>query len=123
MKKILIADDDESIANLLVNTLEAEGYEAYKVTQALRFFDAVREHQPDLILLDLMMPYLEGDDELRLMQMAPDMRDIPVIIVTAKHEAKQQEPHYRQLGVVTVVVKPFDINHLTQLIAKTIGPA
>lgn len=123
MKKILIADDEEPIANLLVNMLEAEGYEAFKVTQALRFFDAVRDHKPDLILLDLMMPYLEGEDELQLMRMTPDMQHIPVIIITARQEAKQQESHFRELGVVAVVLKPFDITPLTELVTETIGPA
>lgn len=121
MKKILVADDDVSIANLLTQALADEGYETYKAVQSLRFYDAVREHMPDLILLDLMMPYLEGDDELQLLQMNPETAHIPVIIVTAKTEAKREESRYRQLGVVSIVTKPFDIDQLVQLIKRTIG--
>ncbi|HZC06808.1 MAG TPA: response regulator [Ktedonobacterales bacterium] len=121
MKKILVADDDKTIAELLQQALEAEGYETYKATQSLRFYDAVMERQPDLILLDLMMPYLGGDDELQLLQMNPDTKNIPVIVVTARQEAKQEEAHYRTLGVVEIVTKPFDLDTLVGVIKRTIG--
>src|SRR5205823_13816443 len=81
-KKILIMDDDPTIADLLTEALADEGYETYMTTQSLRFYDAVRAHQPDLILLDLMMPYLDGRDELQLMAMGVEYQ-IPVIVVTA----------------------------------------
>lgn len=121
MKKILVADDDVAIAELLQQALDAEGYETYKATQALRFYDAVMERRPDLILLDLMMPYLAGEDELRLLQMNPDTQRIPVIVVTAKQEAKQEEDKYKRLGVIEIVTKPFDLDKLVDLIKRTIG--
>lgn len=121
MKKILVADDDVSIADLLSQALAEEGYETYKAVHSLRFYDEVREHQPDLILLDLMMPYLEGRDELMLLRMNADTAHIPVIVVTAHAEAKQEEADYRRLGVVEIVTKPFDLNQLVHLIRRTIG--
>lgn len=120
MKRILVADDDEHIAELLRQSLDSEGYETHKTTQSLRFYDAVIEYQPDLILLDLMMPYLEGEDELRLLQMDPRTQRIPVIVVTAVHEAKQEEARYQKLGVVEIVTKPFDLDKLIALIKRTI---
>ena len=122
-KKILIADDEPSVAEMLTQALATEGYETYKTTQSLRFYDAVREHHPDLILLDLMMPYLEGDDELRLLNMNPETRGIPVVIVTAKSEARQEMERYRQLGVVDIVIKPYNIDHLLQIIRGVVGHA
>lgn len=121
MKKILVADDDATIAELLQQALDAEGYETHKTTQSLRFFDAVMEHQPDLILLDLLMPYLQGEDELRLLRMNSATEHIPVIVVTAMQEAKQEEAKYRALGVVEIVTKPFDLDKLVNLIKRTIG--
>ena len=123
VKKILIADDEPSVAEMMVQALGAEGYETHKATQSLRFYDAVREHHPDLILLDLMMPYLEGDDELRLLNMNPETRGIPVVIVTAKSEARQEMERYRQLGVVDIVIKPYNIDHLLEIIRKVVGHA
>ena len=122
-KKILIADDDPSVAEMLVQALAAEGYETYKATQSLRVYDAVREHHPDLILLDLMMPYLEGEDELRLLNMNPETRGIPVVIVTAKAEARQEMAYYRQMGVVDIVIKPFQLDRLLQIVKNVIGNA
>jgi DNA-binding response OmpR family regulator len=121
MKTILVADDDKSIADLLQQALEAEGYETYKVTQALRFFDAVMERKPDLILLDLMMPYLNGEDELRILKMTPETQNIPVIVITADLDAAQDEEKYRQLGVVKIVTKPFDLDKLGDDIKHVIG--
>lgn len=122
-KKILIADDDPSVAEMLKQSLDAEGYETYKATQSLRFYDAVREHHPDLILLDLMMPYLEGDDELILLNMNPETRGIPVVIVTAKVDARQDLARYRTMGVAEVVLKPFKLDDLLQIIKSVLAKA
>lgn len=118
-KKILIMDDDPTIADLLREALADEGYETYMTTQSLRFYDAVREHSPDLILLDLMMQYLDGRDELKLMQMG-DYR-IPVIVVTAYLDAGNEEEEFREAGVVDIVYKPFDLDKLVDLVKATIG--
>ena len=119
-KKILIMDDDPTIADLLTEALADEGYETFMTTQSLRFYDALREHQPDLILLDLMMPYLDGRDELRLMEMGAD-HQIPVIIVTAFPGAGNEAEDFRKLGVVEIVYKPFDLEKLLELVRTTIG--
>jgi len=119
-KKILIMDDEPNIADLLNEAFADEGYETHMTTQSLRFYDAVREHQPDLILLDLMMPYLDGRDELKLMAMAVD-RTIPVIVVTAYLQAANEEKEFREAGVVHIVYKPFDLDKLVGLVKSTIG--
>lgn len=113
-------DDDPTIADLLTEALADEGYETYMSTQSLRFYDAIHEHQPDLVLLDLMMPYLDGRDELKLMAMGVD-RQIPVIVVTADVTAGNKEQELREAGVVHIVYKPFDLDKLVDLVKKTIG--
>jgi DNA-binding response OmpR family regulator len=118
-KNILIMDDDPTIADLLREALADEGYETHMTTQSLRFYDAVTEVRPDLILLDLMMQYLDGRDELRLMEM--DKRNIPVIVVTAFLDAKNEEEWFRRLGVKHIVYKPFDLDKLLDLVRATIG--
>lgn len=122
-KRILVADDDPYITNMLAEALGEEGYDVQKTIQSLRFYDAVRAHHPDLILLDLMMPYLEGEDELRLMHLSPDTANIPVIVITAKTDVEiaRDEPTLRQLGVLHIVRKPFDLNKLIALVKRTIG--
>ncbi|HET8842457.1 MAG TPA: response regulator [Ktedonobacteraceae bacterium] len=118
-KKILIMDDDPTIADLLREALADEGYETHMVTQSLRFFDAVTEVKPDLVLLDLMMQYLDGRDELQLMRMGSF--NIPVIVVTAFLDADKEADEFRQAGVVHIVYKPFDLDQLVELVKETIG--
>lgn len=119
-KRILIMDDEPTIADLLTEALADEGYETFMTTQSLRFFDAVREHQPDLILLDIMMPYLDGRDELKLLAMAVE-RQIPVIVVTAFLGAGNEEQEFKEAGVVHIVYKPFNLDKLVELVKQTIG--
>ena len=118
-KKILVMDDDPTIADLLREALADEGYETYMTTQSLRFYDAVQESKPDLILLDLMMQYLDGRDELKLLGMT-DFK-IPVIVVTAFLDAGKEEEAFREAGVVHIVYKPFDLDDLVELVRTTIG--
>jgi DNA-binding response OmpR family regulator len=113
-------DDDPTIADLLTEALADEGYDTYMTTQSLRFYDAVKEHQPDLVMLDLMMPYLDGRDELKLMTLGVD-RSIPVIVVTAFLGAVNEERAFRDSGVVHIVYKPFDLDKLVELVRETIG--
>jgi len=118
-KKILIMDDDPTIADLLREALADEGYETHMTTQSLRFFDAVTEVKPNLILLDLMMQYLDGRDELKLMEMGSF--NIPVIVVTAFLDADKEAEEFRRAGVVHIVYKPFDLDQLVELVRSTIG--
>jgi DNA-binding response OmpR family regulator len=118
-KKILIMDDDPTIADLLREALADEGYETHMTTQSLRFYDAVTEVRPDLILLDLMMQYLDGRDELQLMRM--NSFNIPVIVVTAFLDADKEAEDFRNAGVVHIVYKPFDLDQLVELVRQTIG--
>lgn len=105
MKTILIVDDDIHIGNLLEETLSKEGYQvsrAYSGTEALL---VLSKSKPDLILLDLMLPGLNGEDVL------PKIKGIPVIVVSAKVDID----HKVDLlfgGAVDYVTKPFNMKEL-----------
>ena len=84
MKTIAVIEDDISIGNLLEELLTGEGYgvlRAYSGTEALMLLE---NHKPDLVLLDLMLPGLSGEDVL------PKIRNIPVIILSAKADAEHK---------------------------------
>ena len=117
-KRILVVDDEVPIADLLSQALADEGYETRKVVQSLRVFDAVREYRPDLILLDLMMPYLNGQDELRLISMDQEsQRQIPVIVVTGCVD-DSLEARALALGARAVLRKPLSIDHLRAIVSS-----
>lgn len=105
MKQILIVDDDIYIGNMLEEVLRKEGYEvlrAYSGTEALL---VLKLGTPDLVLLDLMLPGLNGEAVL------PEIKNIPVIIMSAKCDA-DSKVELLLGGAVDYVTKPFDVKEL-----------
>lgn len=105
MKHILIIDDDIHINDMLGKVLTQEEYQvshAYSGTEALLF---LQNNQPDLILLDLMLPGLTGEEIL------PKLSDIPVIVMSAKVDVKDKVALLLN-GAVDYITKPFDIEEL-----------
>lgn len=110
MKTILIIDDDAHIGNMLEEALSKEGYRisrAYSGTEALLVLSGIR---PDLILLDLMLPGLSGEDVL------PKLKGIPVIVVSAKVDIDNKVDLLLS-GAVDYVTKPF---HTKELLARIV---
>ncbi len=110
METILIIDDDVAIGNLEQEVLEREGYlvqRAYSGTEALLL---LKEKKPDLILLDLMLPGMSGEDIL------PQIQGIPVIVVSAK-TAVEDKVELLLGGAVDYLTKPFDTKELLARIA------
>lgn len=110
MKKILIIDDDIHIGNMLETALAKEGYgvlRAYSGTEALFVLSG---EKPDLVLLDLMLPGLNGEEVL------PQIKEIPVIVVSAKADI-DNKVELLLGGAVDYVTKPFNIKELLARIA------
>ena len=110
MKKILIVDDDVSIGNMLEEMLMKEGYtvlRAYSGTEALLL---LRGEKPDLVLLDLMLPGLSGEEVL------PHLQDIPVIVMSARADV-EDKVELLLGGAVDYVTKPFSGKELMARIA------
>ena len=121
-KRVLIVDDNISVATMITEGLSLDGYETMTVTSDLRFFDATKEFKPDLVVLDLLMPYLDGKDELTLMHLDPEIPNIPVIIYTAwPEEARKQQAELTRLGVVQIIAKTDGIDFLIGAIKRIIG--
>lgn len=110
MKNILVIDDDISIGNMLEELLTKEGYRvsrAYSGTEALY---VLSEFSPDLVLLDLMLPGLDGEELL------PQIKNIPVIVVSAKADVADKVELLLH-GAADYVTKPFDTSELLARIA------
>ena len=84
MKKILCIEDEPQMIDLIKLILENKGYQVLGAEGGQQGLDMMRAEQPDLILLDLMMPEMDGGDVFHHMKEEVDLRDIPVIVVTAK---------------------------------------
>src|SRR5215472_10379722 len=83
---ILVVEDDPAIGNMLRTTLEFEGYEAAVARNGTEGIEAALREVPELILLDLMLPDIDGMDVLRYLRNEPKSEHIPVIVVSARHD-------------------------------------
>jgi two-component system phosphate regulon response regulator PhoB len=105
-KKILIADDNENIREALTYLLEDEGYSLSMAKDGAETLARVREVHPDILFLDIMMPEINGYDVCRTIKNDPELRNIYVIMLTAKGQAAEQE-RGRAAGADEYIVKPF----------------
>ena len=85
-KKVLIAEDDKFIAEMYVTKLISEGYDAISVENGQQALDEMRKNKPDMVLLDIFMPLMNGTDVLKNMKQDKGLEDIPVIILTNANE-------------------------------------
>jgi len=105
MKTILIVDDDENINNMLFEVLEKEGFRVMRAFSGSEALLVLEQKKPDLILLDLMLPGVCGEDVFK------KIRDIPVIVVSAKIDI-ENKVNLLLGGAADYVTKPFDIREL-----------
>ena len=104
--EILIVDDIPENLNLLCQTLEAKGYNIIAATSGESALQIAARSKPDLILLDIMMPGLDGFETCRRLKANQSLTDIPVIFITAKNEMESLVEGF-QVGGVDYITKPF----------------
>jgi DNA-binding NtrC family response regulator len=109
MKKILIAEDDCDIRNILTVILGDEGYEIIQAENGQQALKTIRTQHIDLLLLDIKMPNLSGIDVLYYMH--KEGYKIPVIILTAYLQAKE-DPEVKQKNVLAFLVRPISFDEL-----------
>ena len=108
LRRILCVDDDADIRMLLDFSLsQVGGYEVRCCEDGLSALALALQFQPDLVLLDVMMPGMSGPETLAALRTLPEMQGVPVIFVTAKAMPSDLEP-LLQLGATGVIVKPFN---------------
>jgi two-component system, OmpR family, alkaline phosphatase synthesis response regulator PhoP len=108
-KRVLIIDDEDDIREVAEATLELteEQWEVRTAESGARGIASARASRPDVILLDVMMPDMDGPATFGALQNDPAMREIPVIFLTAKVQTADRR-RFTQLGVRGVIAKPFD---------------
>ena len=105
---IYVLEDDASIQKLVVYTLNSQGMEARGFDRPSQFWSALALEKPELVLLDVMLPGEDGVSLLKKMKAAPALRDIPVIMATAKG-AEYDKIQSLDLGADDYLVKPFGV--------------
>jgi CheY-like chemotaxis protein len=120
-KSILLIDDEETIQEVVQVGIEIEsGWQVAIASSGAEGIGLAESQQPDAILLDVMMPEMDGIDTLSQLKSNQKTSAIPVIFLTAKAQAEEKN-QFQSLGVVDVITKPFNSMTLASQIAKILG--
>jgi CheY-like chemotaxis protein len=121
MRRILIIDDEDDIREVAALSLESvAGWSVLTACSGPEGIRAAHVEQPDAILMDVMMPSMDGPTTFREMQRFPEIANIPVVLLTAKVQGVDQR-RFAGLGVAGVLFKPFDPLTLAEQMAATLG--
>jgi CheY-like chemotaxis protein len=120
-RKVLIIDDEDDIREVAALSLESvAGWEVIVAISGAQGLARAIEHRPDAILLDVMMPGMDGPSTFRELRKNPATAKIPVLLLTAKVQSSDQR-RFADLGVEAVLFKPFDPLTLSDQIAGALG--
>lgn len=120
---VYVVDDEVSIRELLVQALEAEGYAVEAFSDGRDLLDAAREDPPDLVLLDIRMPEIDGWTVREELHDMDATRKVPVIAVTARGGESIERSAREGLGFDAYLRKPFDLDDLHGLVAAALEDA
>ena len=115
MRRVLVADDDPDMLTILRVNLEAEGYAVDEARDGAAAWDMARDIRPDMVVLDVMMPRIDGIDVLTRIRNDPDTRDIPIVLLTAKATDDDIWEGWRA-GADYYLTKPFQLDELLHFI-------
>lgn len=119
--RVLVVDDDANIRRMVIAALKRDGYQFLEAGNGRDALDVARQQQPDVIVLDLMMPILSGWDVLKERQHDDDLRRIPVILISANRDPEIASAVDQ--GVCAFLPKPFDIGALSALVRSCVPAA
>ena len=120
-RRILIIDDEDDIREVAALSLESlAGWQILTAHSGAAGIEAAQREQPDAILMDVMMPGMDGPTTFREMQKVPTIAGIPVILLTAKVQGVDQR-RFAGLGVTAVLTKPFDPLTLADQMSSALG--
>jgi DNA-binding response OmpR family regulator len=118
-EKILVVDDEPDVVRILSKSLMIDGFEVITANDGLECLAKVENEPPDLILLDNIMPNMDGQAVLKKLKASKETEEIPIIMVTALADEKDITSAQKG-GAIEYVVKPFDYNVLLKQIKQTL---
>lgn len=122
MKKVLIVDDEADVLKAISKRLTTDGYSVITATNGREAITAAQSQQPDIILLDIKMPDMDGAEVIAKLKGHPSTDSIPVILLTATLSKAEEEKYGSIIGYITLA-KPFDteklLEHMERLLQAT----
>lgn len=117
-KKILVVDDDLEIVELVRKRLEANQYDVLTASDGVAGFSLAQEHKPDLIVLDVVMPNMDGYTFVQELRRNEVLKKTPIIVITAKSD---METLFLSEGVDHCLIKPIQTNQFLEKVRSLIG--
>ncbi|HEY5730505.1 MAG TPA: response regulator [Anaerolineales bacterium] len=121
-KKIVIVEDQPDVADLLEDILSIDGYQVIKIHSSGGALSVIRVENPDVVLLDIMMPDVSGLEVLRFMRREPGFQQIPVVIVSARTLPADIRTGL-EAGATAYLTKPVDVDDLRNTVAEVLRQA
>ena len=121
-KKVVIVEDQPSVADLLEAMLSIDEYQVTKIHSSTGALSLIQAENPDVVLLDIMMPDVSGLEVLRFIRREPDLQNIPVVIVSAKVLPSDIREGL-DAGATAYLTKPVDVGTLRRTVARAIQVA
>jgi len=121
MPKLLLAEDDEFSRDMLMRRLQRQGFEVITAADGREALLAARQNRPDLILMDLDMPVLDGKAAMRSLKTDPRTAKIPIIVLTA-HTSPESVAEAVEAGCHSYEAKPVVVRRLVERIQEVLGP-
>ena len=118
-QKILIIDDEPDVLKILSLRLEKNGYEVMCGRDGLEALDLARQMTPDLIILDVYLPDMNGDEIAKIMKKDKKLKDVPIILISATATSVAQRA--KECGAEGSIAKPFEREELINKVKKLLG--
>lgn len=116
IKKVLIVDDSETITKLVQIILESNNFEVFKEHDGSKAMEAIKTHSPNVVILDLMMPGMSGEEVFKEIRKDPKTKNLPVLVLTAKADALNWN---KNIGTCdTFMTKPFNNDELVKEVKR-----
>ena len=116
--RILVVDDDPLIRRTVAELLLDEGYAVHQAGDGAEALCVMREFPPNAIVLDLMMPVLDGWQFVDRIRAVPEYQDVPIVVMSATHGLNESAERLHAMGVRAVVAKPFDVDALIAIVQR-----
>lgn len=122
-KKILVIEDEDNLGQSIKTFLEQYDYQVSCISDGISGLEAVRGEKPDLILTDLLLPRLHGFDICRTVKGDNQLREIPLIVMTAVYKNAIHKLEAKRMGVEDFIEKPLNFSELLKKVERLLGPA
>jgi len=117
--RLLVVEDEPALQKVLAMRLGIDGFDVATASDGQEALEMMRVDRPDLVLTDLMMPVMDGAELTSAIRADPDLRDIPVMVLTALREQRERD-HLMALGADAFAAKPYNSAELTEKIRNLI---